>query len=235
MNSLELTLRGVLAGEGAATAAVLHNCRFDGAGSSVYGREAILDLFRSTPMALDNARLVAGARFAALFGSSAGNSVALFADIYAGNIARLRFLGPVCLARRSAARIDVPYDPALGQHAALVAFEPNDHPELPPEHRARVLTAAERFSEHRCADDAALARASAQLVRMRSFVLRAFSSGREAAMLLMVAALRSDGRAGLVQFAAAAWLPSDAPQDGTVVVDEGECAAALMRDWQPTL
>ena len=110
-----------------------------------------------------------------------------------------------------------------------------DHPELTPAHVPRVLAMATNLIENRAPGDAISLRSATQLTRLRPYVLRAFSDGETAAMLMVVVALRSDGQPGLVQFPIAARLPSDLVADATVVVDEAECDAELARAWRPSL
>ena len=92
MTSIENTLAGILAGDGASTGAVLHNTRFEGTGATAYGREAILDAFRRQPVKLERASLVATPRFAALVGLHCDGPAALFADLHAGHVVRLWLL-----------------------------------------------------------------------------------------------------------------------------------------------
>lgn len=225
MRDLTNVLTDILGGGAGGACTVLHNCRFDGAGASVYGREAILEQFRKQPCASEDVHLVRCRRFAALFARAEGRGVALFADLYGEHIARLWYLASTPLALRRASRVDVPFDPTFGQLAQSVAFDPADHPELMSEHVPRVMAMA---------DGASMGR-STRLMRPRSFVLRAFSHGESTAVLAQVVALRSDGRPGLVQFPMAVCLRSDPPAEATVVVDESECEAAFSSDWRSVL
>ena len=233
MSGLRDVLRDILSGRGAG--AVLHNCRFEGAGASAYGREAILELFRAKPCALEELHVVRGRRFAALFAGAAKESVALFADLYDEHIARLWYLASAPLGSRRPERVDVPFDPAFGPPSTCVGFDPADHPDLAPEHVPRVADAAARLLNAHGVRDAIPLRSAARLARLRPIVLRAFSDGETAAVLLQVVALRNDGRPGLVQFPIAACLRSNLSAEATVVVDEAECEAELARDWRPVL
>lgn len=228
-------LSDILIGGHGAARAVLHNCRFEGAGSSAYGREAVLELFRAKKTVLQDLQAVRNGRFAAIFGLSESGSVALFADLYGEYIARLWYLAAVPLASPRGEHVDVPFDPTFGELAPSVGFDAADHPELASDHAPWAAAAAARLLDAGPAEDAISPRSGARLSRPRPFVLRAFSEGATAAVLMRMAALRGDGRPGLVQIPIAMCLPSNRPAEATVVIDEAECDAELSRDWRPLL
>ena len=234
MTSIENTLAGILAGDGASTGAVLHNTRFEGTGATAYGREAILDAFRRQPVKLERASLVATPRFAALIGLHCERPAALFADLHAGHVMRLWLLSSRPLAGAAADRVDVPFDFDLTHQQAALDFEPHDHPDLATTHAERVRNAALHFLPSLSSTAAPLPVVDAALTRVRPLVLRAFSQGERTAVLLSIHALRIDGAPGVVRFAAAALLTPEAP-DPLLVVDEAQCAAELQRGWHPAL
>jgi hypothetical protein len=215
--------------------AILHNCRLEGAGVSLYGCEPIVEFLRSEAPAPEELQVVRGRQFAALFAGTARGPIALVADLYGEHIARLWYLAPTSLHARRPERVDVPFDPTFGQQTPSVGFDPVDYPELSAAHVSRVLALATGFLEYGPTTSAIPLRSAAQLSRLRPYVLRAFSDGEMAATLIVVVALRSDGQPGLVQFPIAARLPSDLSADATVVADEAECDAELARSWQPSL
>jgi len=234
MSELKETLRDVISGAGTACAALLHNCRLEGAGARAYGREEILYLFRNARGSLDWVQLVEGKRCAALFTSDASGPIAMFADLYEGRITRLWYLASTALAAAPAQRIDVPFDPAVGETEPGVAFDPADHPDLQAAHVARVHSWSAGLLEGD-GDEAPLPRVVAGLSRPRLGVLRAFSSGDLVAVLAMLNAQRDDGRAGIAQFLIAARLTAEHGSGATTVVDEAGRQTELARTWRPAL
>jgi len=228
------SLRDLLAGTADGDRSLLHNCRFEGAGARAFGREAILEILRPETPSAEFVQVLEGSRNAALFASDARGFVALFADLFDGSITRLWYLAPNALPKERIEQLDVPFDASFGQLIPGLEFDAHDHPELAPSHGARVNALTLSLLEPGRADRIAL-KSAARLTRLRPFVLRAFSVGDAAAVLLMVIALRNDGQAGLVQFAIAAHLPSDRLEEATMVVDEGQCDAELARSWCPVL
>ena len=233
MSELKPILTDVLRGQDEASA-ILHNCRFEGAGASAYGREAILEVFRAAVHAPDYAQLVEGARCAALFAVDGSGPMALVADTHERRLSRIWYLGPKSLPCRRTQRIDVPFDPTFGQLAPCLVFDPADQPDLRPAHVVRVKAWGADLFDPRTADGCA-AKALTGLSRLRPYVLRAFSDGDVAAVLAIVIAQRDGGLPGLIQFAIAARLPSEQPIDAAVVIDEGERAVEQARTWRPVL
>jgi len=233
---VSVRLEDLLAGAANGADSVLHNCHFDGAGASAFGPEAILDVLRVGRHSAEFIQLVEGPHNAALFASEPAGSVALVADLCEGHITRLWYLGPTTLprARLRPERVDVPFDPGFGQLAPRLEFDPADHPQLEVAHGSRVSALALPLLSPSAPDGMPL-RSAVRLTRLRPYVLRAFSAGDVAAVLMIVVAQRADGQAGLVQFPIAGRLPSDRYEDATVVVDEGECDAELTRSWRPAL
>jgi hypothetical protein len=228
------SLRDLLAGTADGARSLLHNCRFDGAGASVFGREAILEILRAEAHSAEFVQVLEGPCNAALFASDARGSVAVFADRFEEHITRLWYLAPHPLPKERAERLNVPFDANFGQLTPRLEFDAQDHPQLAPSHGARVNALTLPLLEPGGADRIPL-KSAAHLTRLRPFVLRAFSVGDAAAVLMMVIAIRNDGQAGLVQFAIAAHLPSDRFEEATMVVDEGQCDAELARSWRPVL
>jgi hypothetical protein len=227
-------LRDVISGAESARVALLHNCRLEGAGTSAYGRDEILSFFRNAHSSPDWVQLVEGIRCAALFTSDASGPTAVFADLYEGRINRLWYLASTALALASAQRIDVPFDPAVGETEPRVAFDPADHPDLQAAHVDRVHSWSTGLLEGD-GDETPLPRIVAGLSRPRLGVLRAFSSGDLVAVLAMLNAQRDDGRAGIAQFLIAARLTAEHGTGATTVIDEGGRQAELARTWRPAL
>jgi hypothetical protein len=233
MSELKAVLTDVLRGRGDASS-ILHNCRFDGAGASAYGREAILELFRNSAQAPDYVQAVQGPRCLALFALNTIGSMALFADTYDERVTRIWHLAPRPFPCQRTQRIDVPFDPTFGALTPRTVFDPTDQPDLSAAHLPRVQAwGAEPFGP--CTAAGAALKALTKLSQLRLYVLRAFSAGDVAAVLAIVIAQRNGGTPGLVQFPIAARLPSEQPGDATVVIDEGELEAELARIWRPVL
>jgi len=228
------SLRDLLAGTADGARSLLHNSRFEGAGARAFGREAILEILRAEARSAEFVQVLEGSYNAALFASDARGSVALFADLFEGHITRLWYLAPNTLPKEPAEQLDVPFDANFGQLIRGLEFDAHDHPQLASSHGARVNALTLSLLEAGGAYRIAL-KSAARLTRLRPFVLRAFSVGDAAAVLLMVIALRNDGQAGLVQFTIAAHVPSDRFEEATLVVDEGQCDAELARSWRPVL
>jgi hypothetical protein len=215
-----------------ADGAVLHNCRLEGAGTSVYGREAIVDWMRARAHNLEFVQLVEGRRCAALFASDAAGPIALFADLHEERITRLWYLAAQSPSGPQAQWIDIPYDASFGLPPTNGVFNADAHLDLLPEHVGRVSKwASEPLGLE--AGDGTVMHGIAGLERLRCYVLRAFSSADVAAVLAIGVAHRSDGRPGLVHVPIAARLPSEQLTEARVVVDEAERAAQVARSWRP--
>jgi len=215
-----------------ADGAVLHNCRLEGAGTSLYGREAILDWMRAQAHSLEFVQLAEGRRCAALFASDAPGPIALFADLHEHRIARLWYLAAKVSSGEQAMRIDVPYDFFFGLPPSGGVFNADAHPDLLPEHQGRVRAwASEPFGLD--VSDGTAATGTAGLERLRCYVLRAFSVADVTAVLAIGVAELSDGRPGLVHVPIAARLPSEQLTEARVVVDEAERSAQAARSWRP--
>ena len=212
--------------------ALLHNCRLEGAGGSLYGREGILDWMRARTHNFEFVQLAQGRRGAALFASDASGPVALFADLEGERITRLWYLSAQGSPGPQPMRIDVPYDPSFGQPPSGAAFHADAHPDLLPAHVARVSAwVSEPFSVD--SRDGTLMTGIAGVARLRCYLLRAFSDAGVAAVLAIGVAHRSDGRAGLLHVPIAARLPSEQLTEARVVIDEAERSAQLARSWRP--
>ena len=227
MPDLIALLQDVLAGHDA-DRAVLHNCALDGAGVSIYGREAILEFFRGEAREPNYVQVNAARRGAVLFAPQLKGAVALFADLHEGRIMRLYYLASGPVSQRPADRIDIPSDLGFGDPDTPIAFEAADHPELNPAHLPRVKAWSERF----LGDGSSTPPELTGLSRVRIYVLRAFSEGEHTALLAAIVAHRSDGRPGLVRFSAAVRLVSDLPAQQELVIDEGERQSELAHVWR---
>jgi len=234
VSNLTDALFGMLSGTVGASRILLHNCRFEGAGTSLYGAEAILELFRTHPLRLEFLEAMQGERTATIFAQDAQGPVALFADLYAGHIARLWYLAPTPLPGDSHERIDVPFDPDFGYLVPSVAFEAADHPELSAAHVTRIAAAAAHLFLAGESAEPIRSRFAPEITHCRPHVLRAFSQGDAAAALMIVTAYRTSDQPGPVQFSAALRLGDDSFRDLLLVVDDGQCARELERSWRPS-
>lgn len=150
-------------------AGLLHTCRLEWQGSEAYGEEAILELFRGAPFAMEGAKLLETPNSAVLI----GDDRALWADIYNGRLGRLWRIGGE--ARRIAEpAISVAFDPDLQQARRDVFLSPDDHPELAAGDLERVAEAGHKLC--------ALPQTPPDH-RVRAFVIRAFSAQAGSAAL----------------------------------------------------
>ena len=201
MNLIEITQ-----GDPGACRTLLHNARFEGLGTEAFGSTAIADLFRLNPLSWHGpADLVVHNRFAAVFGQTNAGAAALFADIHAGNIARLWLLANHGVAHAAAARTAVPADFDRDQRRPVFAFEPDAHPALAPAHADRVA----RFGQALVDGSTAFPTAAARLLRVRPVVLRAFSDAKHTAVLLAVQSVRGVDPGGPVLCYAGVLLGAD--------------------------
>ena len=222
------SLRAVLVGGSEASGAILHNCRMEGGAASAFGHEAILGLFAAQPLGLSEVRALASAGCAALFAQSDAGPVALFADCHGENVARLFFLGPQALQPARLERVDVPFDPVLGQDSPLLGFRDADHPQLRADDAQKVREAATGLIAA-----AVEPRVAQRLTRLRGCVIRAFSTaGDGIAFLLVATGTRVGGLPGLVQFAVGVHLPEGKAGNARVVVDRATLEAETARPWR---
>ena len=119
MSDLTSVLGDMFSSGGSGMQAILHNCRFEGAGASLYGCEPIVEFLRSEAPAPEQVQVVRGRRFAALFAGTVRGSIALLADLYGEHIARLWYLAAASPHARRPERVDVPFDPTFGQLSPL--------------------------------------------------------------------------------------------------------------------
>lgn len=154
---------------------LLGACRCEWQSEEIYGEEAIVEMFRIAPMALDGATVVETPMGLALF----ADRTALIADLYDGHIGRLWRLSTGDPAIREPA-VSVAFDPDLSQSRLDVHFAPADHPELPPAFHERVVDAGRRWVRSGGIGGNGPAH------RVRAFTLRAFADGDRAAVLFAV-------------------------------------------------
>lgn len=148
---------------------LLGACRLQWAGVELFGEEALLELFGTTPLDLEGATIVESDTGAALVGAE----VALVTDLYAGRIGRLWRLGAGDVPEAEPF-VAVAFDPDLRQQRGHVYFRREDHPALPADVRDAVLAAG---------------RALVDLPgthRARAFAIRAFADGERAVALFAV-------------------------------------------------
>ena len=220
-------LREIVVGRQPAGDALLQNCRLEGFGARVFGREPILDLFRRFPIALPEAVDPPESPRALL---AIHQDRAVFADLHDGRIARLWVLGPD-RAGAPEPEVCVPRDLDLTQFEGDAVFDPADHPDLA------------------SAGGAALARIARSLARgegetgndlptfsRRAFVIRAFSSGDQVAALIVLAGASDAARRKPVSFNAALVVKASADlRLPTLVLDRAGLELSHERPWTPRL
>ena len=143
---------------------LLGSCRLMWAGAEAFGEEAVLELFRASPLDLADATLVETGRSAALVGDDA----ALVADLYEGRIGRLWRIGSG-EPPEAEPFVAVAFDPDLRQERGHVHFRAEDHPDLPGDGREALLAAGRTLIDVPGAH------------RARAFAARAFGEGGRAA------------------------------------------------------
>jgi hypothetical protein len=231
MSDLKHTLEQLLDGQDPQHA-VLHNCLLLAGPVTSYGRDAILELFRtgtaSTPTHFAQSR-----SNAALFATIESRPLALFADRYGTYVSRLWYLAQTPLSQSPAMRLDVPFDHQFGAFTGT-GFEAEVHPDLDHDHieRVRALLAGFDLSALERATGSAIA---GKLSQPYVNVIRALSDGEMTVLLLMVTALRNDGLPALLQFPVAVCAVSDSPADTHWAVDSARISADLARSWNSEL
>lgn len=231
MSDLKHTLEQVLEGQDPQRV-VLHNCLLLGGPVTSYGRDAILELFR-TGNASTPTHFAQSGRMAALFGSIDSRPIALFADHHGPYVSRLWYLAQAPLSESPAMRMDVPFDHQFGAFAGI-AFEAEVHPDLDAGHVERVRALLAGF-DLRALERATGSATASKLSQPYVNVIRALSDGEMTVLLLMITALRSDGPPALLQFPVAVCSISDSPSDAHWVVDNARISADLARAWSSVL
>lgn len=151
---------------------LLSTCRLEWQGFEAYGEEAILELFRESPLATDDLILVETATAAAWIGSNS----ALIADLFDGRVGRLWRVGDGSPPQPEP-RLSVAFDADLRQARGDVTLRPEDHPELARDRIAELITVGTELSR---------SQQSMPTYRARAFALRAFSSGPRTAALFAI-------------------------------------------------
>lgn len=233
MSAIGDSLKGIISGDFLAGSTLLQNCRLEGAGARVYGRESILELFRARRLSSEFVEVIESEHSAALFAQESQGPVAVVADHYGGHLARLWYLAPASLVSAGLERIDVPFDPGFGQLTPATAFEPADHPDLLPLHADGITAMISRLVVPGAPPEAIPSRLTDRLTRVRAHVLRAFSQRDSAAALIVIMAYRGDGSAGVVQFNSAVRVHFDTPEEADMVVDVGGYEREMQRTWRP--
>jgi hypothetical protein len=223
MSALD-TLRTVARGERPAGGALLQNCRLEAFGAHFYGEEAILEAFRAQPSAVaTQVDAVACSGHIALF----DGELALLADVYGDNVARIWRIGPGSPVSPEPA-LAVPFDPDLAQARGDLHLRPEDHPHLPPG-AAEALRAWARTKL-----SGELGRSG---LRTRLFLLRAFAEGGKAAALFAVHRLGAGPvRQPSFGYAAARFRLGEAGlTDARWIGDAAGSEAAEAGPWHPRL
>ncbi len=213
------TLRMLAAG-GRPESGLLHTLRLEAFGIEMYGEEAVLDSFRGDALDLDDtATVVEASGHVAIF----DHDMALVADLYGTNIARLWRLGGG--GHRDAEReISVVFDPDLAQARGEVFFAASDHPQLSVDAADQVRLAGRTIARADDPDD------DHSTYRTRAFVIRAFGNAVEGVALFAVYRLTGDPvRESGFAMAAARWTPAGLH----IVRDRAGEAAASLRPWTP--
>ncbi|MES2898235.1 MAG: hypothetical protein V4723_00835 [Pseudomonadota bacterium] len=223
MSALKV-LRKVAAGQ-RPDGELLPPCRLEAFGVESYGEEAIVQSFRSAPLAISSsAQVIAAEGHLALF----DGEHALFADLYGEDIARIWRLGPGQPAVAEPA-IGVPFDPDLWQARRDVAMRAEDHPALSVAGAGAVeeigKDLARKWESGEGAGD----------YRVRPFVLRAFSDGERGAALFAVYRLGPLARrsAGFSLVAASFQVAGGKLAAYAVIRDQAGEAAVQQAPWQP--
>jgi hypothetical protein len=166
MSALE-TLRALASGQ-RPEAGLLHNCRLDALGTEAYGEEAIVSRLRRSPLTFtERAEVVESTSHIVLLEANS----AVFADLWAGNIARIWLLSEG-EPETGEAGISVPFDPDQTQARGDVFFALSDHPGLSADAAERVRSAGR-----------ALVDAYPHSMRTRAFAIRAFGTVSRGAAL----------------------------------------------------
>jgi hypothetical protein len=170
------TLRTLAAGVRPASG-LLHTARLEAFGVEAYGDEAILESFRREPFAFSkNANVIQALGHIAI----CDESIALFADLYGDNIARIWRLGDGQAAVCEPG-VSVAFDPDLAQARSEVFFKASDHPLLAPECVDAVIASGQRVLS------------TIPAYRARAFAIRAFGTPPSFAALFAVYRLSGDG------------------------------------------
>ena len=217
-------LREIAAGRLPADNALLQNCRLEGFGARVFGREPILDLFRRSPINLSETAAAVESPRALLV---VQGDQAIFADLHEGRFTRLWALGDETLGAPEPS-VSVPRDLDLSQFDADVLFDPADHPDLESSGAATISCLTRPDST------AALL---PQVFSRRTFVVRTFSNGgRTASLMVCAGALEAIARK---PFSVNVALLSEGSMDGhvtsLVVVDQAGFVRASQSAWTPRL
>ena len=185
---------------------LLHNARFEGLGTEAFGGDAIAELFRAHPLSWEGpADRVMHSRFAAVFGRTSQGAAAIFADLYNGKIARLWLLGNESAGHSAVAKTPVPADFDRDQRSHVFTFDTDVHPALTASHADRV----NQFGQTLVDGAVAFPGANVRHSRVRPIVLRAFSNGERAAVLLAVQSVRDLDTSGPVLSYAGVLLGAD--------------------------
>lgn len=208
--------------------ALLQNCRLEGFGIRVFGREAILELFRRSPIDLPATPDGAWSRRGLLALYEGG---AIFADLHEERLVHLWVLGSA-LTGEAEPEVSVARDLDLTQAEGDVFFDPEDHPELAPHDAAALRETIKKSIKVGNADFQDLPSFS-----RRAFVVRAFSSGqRIAAMIVVAGAIDGFKRK---PFSVNATLIMDAPKSADAkpnwVIDQAGLTRSREQHWTPRL
>ena len=226
MNALTAlnALKGIAAGK-RPHGELLPPCRLEAFGTEYHGEEAIVQSFRQAPLRVPpSAQVFAAEGHLAVF----DNEVALFADLYGDDIARIWRLGPGEPAMSEPA-IGVPFDPDLWQSRRDVALRREDHPALSDGGAAAVEQIGQDLARNWDAAD------GPGDYRVRPFLLRAFSDGDRGAALFAVYRLGplAQRSAGFSLVAARFQVHGSGPAAYAVTRDAAGEAAVAQAPWQP--
>jgi len=172
-------LRTLARGIRPANDGLLGNARCAWGASELLSEEAILAAFAARPFDIEGELLaVETPQGSALIGEGS----ALVADLYGGRIGRLWRVGGD-LAQPTEPAIDVAFDPDMRQERGDLIFRYEDHPDLNPAAAGSLSTAARSLVERVGADGK---------LRVRGFVVRAFSDPQASAALLSLYTLDNE-------------------------------------------
>lgn len=179
MSALD-TIRALSRGDASGAGGLLPACRAQAFGAEAFGPAAIAELFGRNPCPISaTPAVVAGATALSLCDADAeGREQGWMADLHDGRIARLWRVGEGEGDAQAEPALAFAFDAFLSQDREPVALRPEDHPELPPDAAAALLTVAGQAALGPDADSPA--------AQGRAFVVRALSVGDRGSALVCV-------------------------------------------------
>ncbi|MGB6229526.1 MAG: hypothetical protein WBF53_05305 [Litorimonas sp.] len=167
-------LRRIAQGQRPEDDGLLGSARYRSGSLDLIGEEDILSEFRRQPIDFGDTDVSLASDRSAVLLSDRG---ALFADLYDGRVGRIWRIGQAAGSATPTPSISVAFDVDLHQsRREWIAFRAEDHPDLASHIQDILLEASMTL----------LSELSKEALRVRGFVVRAFSDGDAAAALLSV-------------------------------------------------